>query len=561
MEKQTFSLRYFRNFRVPVSKTDKIEMRLEVTTSTQQTQVFETKDLSVLNVSLSGVALKSKVKIAKSDQVVAHITFHKTTVSLPGIIVRSEARGGEYYLGLEFKNDERALSAKFLQTFIDSFTTKRLKSHLISLLHEEESATALHSDDMFVAVLQILEEFSKYREIPGLGEALISATKKRFELEDMSFIENEAIAPFIVYNLQGKVVGSLVVKASLSELSTSRRRGLEALCQLIGFIYLERESGIHEESVRFLQPTAPRRYVMIGSSLAVNGLRETVSKTKFNHSSVYISGEFGVGKTLMAKIIHSESVATDETFRILDLGQIHGQAEISSFFSELDQHAEGTLVLREIQMAGHDKMKALGLELAKKRWHQKWRVVTTAQCSLEELCQKYPEAKFLSTLAQIKIEVPSLASRREDIAPLLSFFLKRECLNRGLRPKLMTNDLVQYVMHSDFENNIYALKQFVSRMVELNTNAKILTFDDGHRLGLLEDEHFQLSQFERVLAQRGGELQGRDQAEIMAEYYQLSLAKAWDESKGDTKLAMIKLGIDDEKIIHDYLKEKARKAA
>lgn len=558
MSRQTFSLRYFRNFRVPVKSSDGIKLHLTLNPENGETQTFEAQDLTALNMSLSGVALKSRVKIPQGVHVITSIHFKKNTYNLPGKIVRVQAQGKEFGVAIEFDNSDRAISGKFLQFFIDSFTSKRLKEQLISLLSEEEGVTGLGSDDMYPAVLQIFEEFGKYRELSELPDTLIEATRKIFALENLIFVKAKEVAPFIVYDLQGKLIGSMV--ASTGSLSSDARKGIEALCLIVGMLWKEREGGIYEEAVRFLQPTAPRRYVMIGSSKLVGELRDIVSKTKFNHSSIFISGDFGVGKTLMAKIIHSESMASDETYHILDLGQVVNKDELHSFFEQLNHLQEGTLVLREIHMAKAETLVTLSEKLKEKRWHQQWRVISTSQVSMQKLTLFKKFSGLFESLAQIKISIPKLSERREDIGQLLSFFLKRECLGRGLVPKLATNDLVHYVTHYDFENNIYALKQFVARMVDLNPNAKVLTFEDGYRLGLLEDEHFQLSQFESALAEFNLDESGYSHEEILAQYFEMNVEKAWHEAKGNTKLAMLRLGVEDESIF-DRLKEQVKRAA
>ncbi len=539
MSNQTFSLRHFRSFRIPVSESDKIRVKIEGQSKGSQV-MFDSGVLKVDNMSLSGLAIKSSVKVPKLDSVIVHIEFKNSLFTLPGKLVRIEAHTNQTYsLAVEFDFSERAMSAKFLESFIHSFTGKRLKGQLINLLKSEESAAGLQTGDLYPAVIQMLEEFSGYKDLPGLDTALIEATKLRYGFNSVEF-EAGVASRFVVRDLDGRLLGSLKVTPSPRELAPEAQRGVEVLSQLLGHVYDRPECGLHEESVRFLQPKAPRKFVMIGPSVAMGELRDMVSKAKFNHSRVFVTGDFGVGKTLLAKVIHSESTSAGGEFKILDLGQNHSAESLEEYFQALAQKGEGTLVLRELSLISSETLNSLNSNL--KKLSNQWRVITTSQLSFKDLCRKFARLD-LGHFCELEINVPGLAERREDIPELLGFFVKRECLQRGIRPKKMTKDLVHFVRHMDFDLNIYGLKLFASRMVELNLNAKVLNFEDGHRLGLLEDEQFQLTHFEQVLATlRSGDT-STDES-ILNEYAHLCALHALEQARGDQVLAMKRLGLE-----------------
>ncbi len=538
MKNQTYSLRHFRSFRIPVSQSDRVKVKIEGTREGSQL-VFEGDDLKIENMSLSGLAIWANVKIPKLENVLVHIEFKNSVMTIPGRIARQDSNSTKgSALAIEYDFSERGMAAKFLESFIQSFSGKRLKAQLINLLKSEESAAALQTSDLYPAVIQMLEEFGGYKDLPGLDVALIEATKIRFGFTQVEFKHSEA-GPFTVRDLDGRTLGALKVSPAPRELGPEAHRGVVVLAQLLGHIYDRPECGLHEESVRFLQPKAPRKYVMIGSSQIMGSLRDMVSKAKFNQSAVFVSGEFGVGKTLLAKVIHSESTNAAGPFHIIDLGQSHTPQTLSEAFAALEE-AEGTLVLREISMltAGAlDVVLAQLLQLPKT-----WRVVATSQLSYRDFCRKYGRLDF-KAICDLEIEVPSLSERREDIPDLLGFFVKRECLQRGIRPKKMTKDLVHFVKHMDFDHNIYGLKLFASRMVELNLNAKVLNFTDGHRLGLLEDEQFQLTHFEEVIAKYSHEDLSSVDA-IVNEYAFLSARAALASVNGDQDLAIKRLGLE-----------------
>lgn len=535
---QTYSLRHFRSFRIPVRESDRIRVKIEGSRLGSQL-MFDSQDLKIENMSLSGLAIRAKVKVPKLEDVIVHIEFKNSLFTLPGKIVRQELHSaGHTELAIEFDFSERSMSAKFLESFIQSFTGRRLKAQLINLLKSEESAAGLQASDLYPAVIQMLEEFTGYRDLPGLDAALIEATKIRYGFHQVGF-EAGVAGRFMVRDLDGRALGSLKVSPAPRELGPSAHRGVEVLGQLLGQIYDRPECGLYEESVRFLAPKAPRKFVMIGSSSVMSSLRDMVSKAKFNHSSVFVSGEFGVGKTLLAKVIHSESINAAGPFEIIDLGQSHTTEGLAEAFSSLKE-GEGTLVLREISMLSNEALDHVLAHIAKLSPGR--RVVTTSQLAYRDLCRKYGRLD-LKALCDLEIEVPALAERREDIPELLGFFVKRECLQRGIRLKKMTKDLVHFIRHMDFDHNVYGLKLFASRMVELNLNAKVLNFEDGHRLGLLEDEQFQLTHFEEVIEKFSHEELGSVES-LLAEYASLSAHAALASVAGDQELAIKRLGLE-----------------
>ena len=71
---------------------------------------------------------------------------------------------------------------------------------------------------------------------------------------------------------------------------------------------------------------------MVGSSNAMNLLRDRISKVANSDANVLILGENGTGKELVAQAIHEQSPRTEGSFIKIDLGSVHEQLFESEMF-------------------------------------------------------------------------------------------------------------------------------------------------------------------------------------------------------------------------------------
>ena len=67
----------------------------------------------------------------------------------------------------------------------------------------------------------------------------------------------------------------------------------------------------------------------------------------------------------------------------------------------------------------------------------------------------------------LNIELPPLIDRREDIPPLVEYFLNHFGEERKQEPKIITNELMQKLMEYDWPGNIRELENSLLRAVEL----------------------------------------------------------------------------------------------
>ncbi|MFR2407041.1 MAG: sigma-54 interaction domain-containing protein, partial [Eubacterium callanderi] len=214
--------------------------------------------------------------------------------------------------------------------------------------------------------------------------------------------------------------------------------------------------------------------------------------------SILLTGESGVGKTLIAEYVHKTSLRASKPFWAINCATIPENLLESELFGYaphtftgasakgkvgLVELADGgTLFLDEIgEMAPGLQAKLLDV-LENKRFiqvggsemkHVDIRIVAATNANLEKLVS---EKKFRSDLYwrinTINIEIPALRERREDILPLTAYFLKKYNKKYGkdidFSPKSMAI-LIAY----DWPGNIRQLKNLIERTVLLSTSGPV----------------------------------------------------------------------------------------
>ncbi|MBX9466964.1 nitrogen assimilation response regulator NtrX [Rhizobium rhizophilum] len=228
---------------------------------------------------------------------------------------------------------------------------------------------------------------------------------------------------------------------------------------------------------------------LIGTSVAVSQLRQTIEKVAPTNSRIMIFGPSGSGKELVARMIHKRSTRSGGPFVSLNAAAITpDRMEMALFGTEgtpgqprrigaLEEAHRGILYLDEIgEMPRETQNKILRVLVEQqferiggsKRVKVDVRIISSSAYNLEGLIAegRFREDLF-HRLAVVPVKVPALAERREDIPFLVDMFMRQISEQAGIRQRKIGDDAMAVLQANDWPGNIRQLRNNMERLMIL----------------------------------------------------------------------------------------------
>lgn len=241
---------------------------------------------------------------------------------------------------------------------------------------------------------------------------------------------------------------------------------------------------------------------LLGDSTAITQVRVTISKLARSQAPVYISGESGVGKELVARLIHEQGPRAAAPFVPVNCGAIPSELMESEFFGHkkgsftgaqtdkegLFQAAHGgTLFLDEVaELPLHMQVKLLRViqEKAVRSIGARAELpvdVRILSATHKNLAQMVDRGDFRQDLFYrinvIELRVPPLRERCEDIALLAHRILERFATDNHSSVAKLTLDALSALNAYHFPGNVRELENILERAVALCEN-DLIQVDD-----------------------------------------------------------------------------------
>ncbi|MGP8099009.1 MAG: sigma-54-dependent transcriptional regulator [Steroidobacteraceae bacterium] len=241
---------------------------------------------------------------------------------------------------------------------------------------------------------------------------------------------------------------------------------------------------------------------LLGTSAAMQHLREMIARVARSQAPVHIAGESGTGKELVAKLIHESGPRRDGPFVPVNCGAIPTELMESELFGHkrgsftgavndkkgLIQSAEGgTLFLDEIaDLPLHMQVKLLRViqEKAVRPVGEQFEVgidVRVLSATHKNLAQLVAEGKFREDLFYrvnvIELRVPSLRERPEDVPELAEAILRRLGRRMKITPPMLGKDALAALEAYAFPGNVRELENILERAITLTTAGEIRAND------------------------------------------------------------------------------------
>jgi two-component system nitrogen regulation response regulator GlnG len=240
------------------------------------------------------------------------------------------------------------------------------------------------------------------------------------------------------------------------------------------------EESMRQESVAEVTEAAPE---ILGQAPAMQEVFRAIGRLSQSHATVMITGESGTGKELVARALHRHSPRAAKPFIAINTAAIPRELLESELFGHergaftgaqaqrrgrFEQAEGGTFFLDEIgdmpqelqtrllrvlsdghfyRVGGHQPIKA------------NVRVIAATHQDLEaRVKQGLFREDLFHRLNVIRLRLPSLRERREDIPLLARHFLAHSARELGVEAKRLSEATLKYIVAQDFPGNVRQLE-------------------------------------------------------------------------------------------------------
>ncbi|MDP2809670.1 MAG: nitrogen regulation protein NR(I) [Rhodocyclaceae bacterium] len=236
------------------------------------------------------------------------------------------------------------------------------------------------------------------------------------------------------------------------------------------------EEGAHQESARGTEPLTPE---ILGQAASMQEVFRAIGRLSQSHATVLINGESGSGKELVARALHRHSPRKDAPFIAINTAAIPRDLLESELFGHekgaftgaagqrrgrFEQADGGTLFLDEIGDMPAELQTRLLRVLSDGNFyrvggHQPVRAnVRVIAATHQNLEARVKEGLFREDLFHrlnvIRLRLPPLRERREDIPLLARHFMAKSAHDLGVEPKRLSDGALKFLQGLDFPGNV-----------------------------------------------------------------------------------------------------------
>ena len=265
---------------------------------------------------------------------------------------------------------------------------------------------------------------------------------------------------------------------------------------------------------------------IIGSAPAMQEVFRAIARLSNSDLTVLITGDSGTGKELVAKALHRHSPRADKPFIALNTAAVTRELLESELFGHekgaftgatgrrtgrFEQANGGTLFLDEIGDMPPELQTRLLRVLANEEFYSVGgripvkvdvRIIAATNQDLE---QRVEEGAFredlLHRLNVIRVHVPPLKERREDIIELAEYFLNNSSQELKVERKIILPETGQYLSKLEWPGNVRQLENFCRWVTVMASSREIRVEDLPPELLTREVKKESVSDWEQKLRQ------------------------------------------------------------
>lgn len=259
---------------------------------------------------------------------------------------------------------------------------------------------------------------------------------------------------------------------------------------------LVQENSYLREQVSQQNATGSKGF--IAESPAMKKILKDVQTVAQSNANVFITGESGVGKEVIASAIHTYSPRADRPFIKVNCAAIPETLIEAEFFGHekgaftgaqnrrngrFELANTGTLLLDEItevpimlqakllRVIQEQEFERIG---GNKPIKVDVRIVSTSNRNISQAIEeKVLREDLYYRLNVVPIQIPPLRERREDIIPLAKFFVEKFCIESHLKTKTLADNAQDKLLNYSWPGNVRELANIIERAVVMCQDEKI----------------------------------------------------------------------------------------
>jgi Nif-specific regulatory protein len=311
------------------------------------------------------------------------------------------------------------------------------------------------------------------------------------DMDNKTGFMTKSIICYPMTNRFDKVIGVIEVlnKRNEDRFTIEDEKTMKVLSLIFSSVFHDFNPISEKSLIRRFSTPYDREFAFVGRSAITNEMRKGIVRLKDLDSPLLISGEKGVGKKLIGRIIHQEGSRGLKNF-----AQVHCQGKSFEHLEKeifgsvdvvgvLEECAGGTVLFDEISYLPLDLQAKLIQSLQDRRVvgsvnkiSLDVRVIFTSSSNLEVLT--YEDGVFnVELFNYLKVStmyIEPVRKRVEDIPDLVNHFLKKECSHQGLLLKELSEKVLIQFQSYEWPGNVEELQDAVAKIVLYNPKAHVI---------------------------------------------------------------------------------------
>lgn len=454
--------------------------------------------------------------------------------------------------GLELSQEDAVQMKRFIEQYANSFSPERARDCLTEMALSERYKSATEGFEIFSLMLSLFKDITQFGNQDGFVETMLEEITRILNAQRASIFlinpqtnELEAIAAlgidkevlkfdyrkgiagsvfttgvalnidtvndkvrfsedmdsktgFItrsiichpISNREDKVIGVIEIlnKRNEDRFSAEDEKTMKVLALIFSSVFHNYNPISEKSLIRRFSTPYDREHAFIGRSSVTNELRKGIVRLKDIGTPLLIQGEKGVGKQLLARIVHNEGRRGLKNFEVIVCKGVDEKTLEEDIFgsetkgSKLEACVGGSVLFSDVSYLPLTlQIKLINVlkerRIAGSKISLDIRPIFTNSRDLKHICEVEGlfNQELYDYINSAVVHVEPLRKRAQDVEDLLSYFLKKECRKQGLLLKEFSAGIREELKSYDWPGNVSELQKVVEKAVLYHPKAHIIS--------------------------------------------------------------------------------------